>query len=160
MDIRIEENLVLMNFKANNRDEVITELAKLLWKEGCVKESFLNAVLEREKRYPTGLPTLPVAIAIPHTDAEHCLHSAVAIATLQEPVKFALMSDDTTTVDAKAVFLLSLDRSQERAVFLSNFSELIGNAGNLERVLNASTRSEVIKICVGVLDPDLGSRSE
>jgi len=63
-------------------------------------------------------------------------------------------------VDAKAVFLLSLNRSQDWAVFLSNFSELIGNAGNLERVLNASTRSEVINICVSVLGLDLGSKSE
>lgn len=160
MDIKIEENLVVINFKANNRDEVIIELAKLLKKEGCVKESFLNAVIEREKHFPTGLPTLPLAIAIPHTDAEHCLHSAVAVATLQEPVKFVLMGDGTTTVDAKAVFLLSLNRNQDRAVFLSNFSELIGNAANLERVLNARNRSEIIKICVDILNPDFGLKSK
>lgn len=151
MDIKIQENFVLMNYNAKNKEEVIGKLAGLLEYAGYVKKSFLNAVIEREKQFPTGLPTLPISVAIPHTDPEHCVQPAVAVAVLQNTVKFGLMGSDVKTVDVKIIFLLALNKKESQAVFLSKFSDLIGNADDLERILNAKNPSEIINLLEQVL---------
>jgi PTS system galactitol-specific IIA component len=144
MDIKIEEDLVLLNIKAKDKVEVISKLANLLRKEGCVKDSYLNAVIKREGIFPTGLPTIPQSIAIPHTDAEHCLKTSVAVATLEEPVKFGLMGDDINTVDAKAVFLLAVDNKEKQVMFLSKLFHIFDDSNSLVKILNAKKPKEIV----------------
>ncbi|TZE81500.1 PTS sugar transporter subunit IIA [Calorimonas adulescens] len=146
MDVKIDEKFVLNNYEAKNKEEVIMKLANILLQEGVVKDSFLRSVLEREKRFPTGLPTEPVKIAIPHTDAEHCNSSAIAVATLTEPVRFGLMGDDKETVDVRIIFLLALNKKEEQAIFLSKFSQFICDSKVIEEILLANDSSYVASI--------------
>lgn len=50
--------------------EVLQIIGKLLLEKGYVKESFGNALIEREEKYPTGLAMVPYPVAIPHTDPD------------------------------------------------------------------------------------------
>ena len=83
-----DENLVALNIAANTDLEAIDALANVMLKEGMVKDSFPNAVKEREKVYATGLELLDMGIAIPHTDPEHVNYPAMALGILENPVKF------------------------------------------------------------------------
>ena len=47
---------VLLNCEFASSEEVIKAIGKKLFKAGFVKESFINAAIEREKNLPTGLP--------------------------------------------------------------------------------------------------------
>ena len=54
-EIIISEDLVLVNETVQNSEEIIRKLGKLLLEEKYVKDSFVEAVLDREKIFPTGL---------------------------------------------------------------------------------------------------------
>lgn len=49
---------------------IISFMSERLAQAGYVDGSFCEAVLEREKKYPTGLKTKTHAVAIPHADPE------------------------------------------------------------------------------------------
>lgn len=87
--------------------EVLDRLAQDALAAGHVRPSFPAALLERERRYPTGLPT-EVPSAIPHTDPEHVLRPGVAVAALAAPVPFGQMGTPGTTVPVRLVVLLCL----------------------------------------------------
>ena len=85
MDAKLTLNKDLIYFfnEKVDRDEAMMKLASLLKNGGFVKESFEKAVLDREKIFPTGLPTKPIGVAIPHTDAEHVNKGAMAVGILR-----------------------------------------------------------------------------
>lgn len=91
------------------RDEAILQLASQLEEQGYVKATFGQACIEREKVFPTGLPTEPYGIAIPHTDCEHVNRGAIAVGILPETVQFQEMGClDDTFVDAHAIVVLAI----------------------------------------------------
>ena len=72
----------------------------------CIEPVFVTALLEREKEYPTGLPT-GVPIAIPHIH-DGCLRSFFSMAVLDTPVAFGCMGDPDETVETRLVFLFGI----------------------------------------------------
>lgn len=65
------EELIFLDEQFKTSDELFASICPKLLAGGWVKESFQEAVIAREKVFSTGLQTEPVAVAIPHTDAEH-----------------------------------------------------------------------------------------
>ena len=49
------EELIVLNLEAKDDKDAIRQLANRLFKAGYVKESFIEAIIEREANYPTGL---------------------------------------------------------------------------------------------------------
>ena len=81
----------LIHVKADRKEDVIWKLYEKLLQNGKVKENFYEAVLEREREYPTGLKFEKWEVAIPHVSPEYVLESTIAIAVLDEPVEFKRM---------------------------------------------------------------------
>ena len=73
-----EENVIIFSEQVTKR-QVLESLSSQLFASGMVKASFSGAVIKREEVFPTGLPTEPVGVAIPHTDSEHVLKNALAV---------------------------------------------------------------------------------
>jgi PTS system galactitol-specific IIA component len=72
---------IALHYAASDSKDVITHLGKLLFDAGYVRDSFVDAALDRESRLPTGLPLSgDVNAAIPHTEVEHVLKPGLAIA--------------------------------------------------------------------------------
>jgi len=61
------KGLVRLHQSYESSTDLISDMANLAKLQGLVDDSYLVAILEREKNYPTGLE-LPVSIAIPHID--------------------------------------------------------------------------------------------
>ena len=51
----LKPELVFFDFEATDRIDFFTKLGEKLKEGGYVKDSWLDAILEREKNYPTGL---------------------------------------------------------------------------------------------------------
>ena len=60
----IHKDLVFTNLKFDNKTETLNFLSKKLYEAGYAKESFPLAVINREKIFPTGLPTGIINVAI------------------------------------------------------------------------------------------------
>ena len=84
----LHQELISVGMEAADWEEVLTLLANRLFQAGYVRESYLQAVLNRERQFPTVLRTVEVAVALPHTEKEHVLKPAVAVAILAHPVTF------------------------------------------------------------------------
>ncbi|SCL92563.1 MULTISPECIES: PTS sugar transporter subunit IIA [Tissierellales] len=104
----IKKELIYLDTKAKNKEELLSKLSDILYEKGYVKESFKQAIIDREKIYPTGLPTLGAKVALPHTDTEHVIKPAILVSTLEKPVKFIEMGNGTTVLDVEMVFMLAV----------------------------------------------------
>ncbi|MEM3509572.1 MAG: PTS sugar transporter subunit IIA, partial [Nitrososphaerota archaeon] len=96
--------LVFPGIKAKDRDDLISKIGKVLIKEGYVKEGFIEAVIEREEKFPTGVES-EIPFAIPHAGYEYTIKSVIAIAVLNEPIVFGLMSNSSKLIFARIVVI-------------------------------------------------------
>lgn len=67
----LKPELVFFDFEATDRIDFFTKLGEKLKEGGYVKDSWLDAILEREKNYPTGLECTSISVALPHVDPQH-----------------------------------------------------------------------------------------
>ncbi|WP_347042277.1 PTS sugar transporter subunit IIA [Brachybacterium nesterenkovii] len=99
---------VIARLDAEDDQSVLAALAERLTAAGHVTETFAAAVRDRERQYPTGLPT-SVPCAIPHTDLRHVRRSGVAVATLARAVSFGMMgTSGEERLDVELVIMLVL----------------------------------------------------
>ena len=115
----LHEDLVLFDVEAADREELLTKLANVLREKGYVKDSYPQAILEREAAYPTGLNTKGVAIAMPHA-----VEAAILVARLKHPVTFKEMGGSGKDVQARLVFMLSVDDPEGHVIMLGKFMSI------------------------------------
>ncbi len=112
-ELTLSADLILVNQKVSSKEEIIQKLGDLLTEGGFVKDTYTKAVLDREIVYPTGLAARVTGVAVPHTDTEHVNRSAVAVATLTDPVIFNGMGAPKTEIPVHVVMMLAIhDKTQ------------------------------------------------
>lgn len=141
----LDKELIKLNIELGNSEDVIKELGKLMEKGGYVKETYVNAVLEREKIYPTGLPTDGICVAIPHTDSSHVNSSAVSIGILKREVEFGMMGDIDTKFNVGIVMLLAIDNPEAQVKLLQKLMTMVRDKELLIKLKNAASKEEVVR---------------
>lgn len=140
------KELVITGLDAEHRDDVFEALYSRLYKKGFVKESYLNALKEREKNYPTGLQLKNYNVAIPHTDPEHVIKPAIAVATLKKPVIFKNMANPLEDVEVNIVFMIALNEAHSQVKMLQQLVQLIQNDSLIEKIIWSKGGDEIIKL--------------
>jgi PTS system galactitol-specific IIA component len=141
-----EEN-VLVKVEAETKEEVIHLLIDLLVKNGAVRPEYYDVIMEREKKYPTGLPTEGVKAAIPHGFSKTAvLQSAVAVATLARPVMFKNMAGTGEDLPVSVVFLFAMPGEHEQAEELEKVMSIFSDGGRLSRLAAAGDPREAVDI--------------
>jgi PTS system galactitol-specific IIA component len=143
-EVTCTPDLILMGTEASSGEEAIRLLSRRLEQGGYVRPTFADAVLEREKTFPTGLPTEP-PVAIPHTDVEHCLKPAVAVAMLKRPVLFQAMGRGGD-LRVGVIFLLSITDPQAQVGWLGRLVQFFQKTGHLKELAEARSPGEVADI--------------
>jgi PTS system galactitol-specific IIA component len=82
--------------------------------------------------------------AIPHTDAECVREEFVAVITMQEPVTFYSMEDNTQQVKAQIIFVLGLNQPHAQLEMLQSLMGLLQNETVLSELLLATTENELV----------------
>lgn len=142
----LRTQLVRPGLAAAGAEEVLRSLARLLTDAGYTRPSYEDAVVERERVFPTGLQFEDIAVAIPHADPEHVLSAAIAIATLQRPVSFADMGDPAHLLEVEAVFMLAIPAGEQIVVVLRQLVDVFQQPGVLRRVQAAGDPEAVITL--------------
>lgn len=143
--IEISDELILVNKIVKSSSEIIEELGSLLTLRGYVKASYIQAVLEREEKFPTGLETHVMGVAIPHSDTNHVNRPAIAIASLNKPVIFRAMEDPGKEIEVIFVLMLAIANPKAVVHILRNIFLLLGNEKALTDLKNASKSKSSIK---------------
>ncbi len=117
-------DVIVIDGNAKDWKEAIKLTSKQLYKQGYVKESFFNACIEREEKFPTGLNSF-IPVAIPHTDSIHVNKQAICVLRLKEPVSFYSLEDATQTVKAEFIFNMALKRNEDQLKLLTAIIKIV-----------------------------------
>lgn len=133
-----------LQYNAKNTEDVLKRLGQLLYSHNFVKDTYLKGILEREKVYPTGLPSRGIPIAIPHTDPIHVKKSQIAVMTLENPVSFSMMGDPEVTLPVQIVFMLAIKDPKQQLQLLKQLMKVFQDEKLLQEIL-ASQDKEHLK---------------
>ena len=141
------KELVLLNYQAKDAEDVLKALADKLFEDGSVKETYFQAMLDRERLYPTGLPIDGIKVAIPHAEVEHVNYSAFAIATLPTPVKFGEMgAGPDSFLDVQIIMMLANADPEEQVKTLRKMVDLFDEPDSLDAIMAAKTTDDIVEI--------------
>lgn len=131
-EIKFDESQVVMIHEKLDQKEVFKKLADLLNEKGYTKDSYYEAICEREKAFPTGLYTEGINVAIPHCDVKNVNEAAICVGVLEQPAQFARMDDPEAMIDVQLVVMLAL-------------KEAHGHIGMLQKVISLIQNQEVVR---------------
>lgn len=141
--IYLDESLILTDLDVTDKEELLKMMGTNLMEKGLVKESFIKAIIEREKNYATGLPTKSVSVAIPHTDPEHVNKKAISLAILKKEVHFGIMGEKNAETPVKLVFMLAIDKKRSHVTFLQKLMEIFQNEEELNYLLSEENKTNI-----------------
>lgn len=150
--LNLDAACVQLNIQAEDWQNAIRKACQPLIENGYVKPGYPEDVIERELQWPTGLPTIPVAVAIPHAlKPDNVVKAQVAACRLTGPVKFTQSggSPDDEQVNVGLVFILALKDAKAQLNLLQKLMIAISDEKMLGGLLNASTSEEFSNIFNG-----------
>jgi PTS system galactitol-specific IIA component len=137
-DLIINPDLIETSLDVKDKEEAISILSRRLLEHGLVDEGFTNHIIEREKNYPTGLPT-SIPIALCHTEAQYVNQSALALATLKRPVTFQEMGSPEHELAVEVILILALKEPKDQVSMLRRIVTTFRNHETLATIRNANS---------------------
>jgi galactitol PTS system EIIA component len=150
-----DETLILKNIEADSFEKTLEIMGGNLYDLGIVKESYINAVIEREKTFATGLPTNGCSVAIPHTDIEHVNKKAISLGILKEPVEFGIMGEVSEKTPVKLVFMLAMDQIHSQLDLLQNLMRVFQNEEILTSLSSEESKTVIKELLLKQLNGTL-----
>ena len=132
-----KENLIFLDIDFADQFEFLDFIGTELNKKGYVKSSFTEGLISREKKYPTGLPAIPYAVAIPHCEPQHVITNTISIVRFKNPIRFLEMGTLDKEIFVKFAFVLTLDGKQQ-VVILKDLMKLFMDKGFMEKLCLAN----------------------
>ncbi|WP_297134348.1 PTS sugar transporter subunit IIA [Terrisporobacter sp.] len=143
---QLRDNLIFPELDAKDSSEIMEKVGRVFINEGLCKESYIQALINREGEFPTGIDVDGFGIAIPHTDVSHVNEAGIGIATLKKPVKFIQMGTDDEEVETKVIVMLAVDDPKKHLSMLQNILAILQDKNVLNELANAKEKTEIIKI--------------
>lgn len=143
-------DLIILNFEAKNKQQVIKELGNRVLQKGFITTDFIESVLKREDEFPTGLE-FEIPIAIPHI-GEHCNQSFLSFAILQKPVGFLPMDGSDKELPVEIVFLFGITNPQDQVEVLKKIIFAFRDGANLKRLKESKGATQAFEILNDMLD--------
>ena len=147
----VNEELVFVQESFGDYKEVIRYLSTHLREKGFVKQGFMNEVLKRELKNPTGLYLGDINVAIPHTEAKYVNKSGIAIATLKTPIKFRKMDDPEETIPVHIVFLIAVNNPKNYVKLLSKLTSSFSDKVFVKSLYSTRDSTEFVELIKNVI---------
>lgn len=139
--------------QAISKEEILTKIGQKLIAKNLVKQEFVREIINREKKYPTGLDlnaadkNAPFNIAIPHTERKYCNCKNIVVVKLKNEVIFNNMISPSEQVKVKYLFMILNNEADAQANILANIVDFINKPGTLHK-LNQFQDAEEIYNCI------------
>lgn len=145
----LNREMIFPHLEASDFEDVLRQLGGAATKAGYAKDTYADALVEREKEYPTALDVEGYGVAIPHTPVDHVLNTVIPVAVLKEPVEFIEMGSDDDPVKVQIIFMLTLAGKPGEHGHLDQLQRvlaIIQDTHVLERLLAAKDADEIMNI--------------
>jgi len=146
IDDILRQDCIIEALEAAGTEEALEKMGRLLYEKGFVKESFIQAIQEREKNYPSGLPMEGHKIAIPHTDAEHVERSVILFARLRTPLEFSVMGDPSQKIQVRLISMFALKEKKLIGDLLETLITSYQEDATLDAIIKAPDAAEMYRI--------------
>ena len=147
LDHFFDKNLVFC-LEADNQEQLFNQVATLLEEREIVTPTYREALIAREKSFPTGLDMeflgkdLP-NVAIPHTDIVHNLAEKVVVVRLEKPVTFHNMIAPDREVEVSLLFFIINNSSSSQTNILAQLMDFFTKNGNLDNLSKLANEDEL-----------------
>lgn len=142
----LDKALIFHDIDVKNWKDVMTKVGGTLIHEDYAKESYIEALIAREKEFPTGLDVDGIGVAIPHTDVTHVKKPGIAIAVLKNPVDFIQMGSDDDIVKVQLIFMLAVVDPSAHLERLQRILGIIQDTDILKKLLSVKDKNQIIEI--------------
>lgn len=116
---------VLHGVTAADDRGLLSRLGSMAIQRGWAREGYVEALLEREAAYPTGIATASARVALAHADPVWVRQAALLVAVLDEPVLFRSMENPSETIPIDTVFLMLIDKPESHLTLLRQLVNLV-----------------------------------
>ncbi|SYW05537.1 Phosphoenolpyruvate-dependent sugar phosphotransferase system, EIIA 2 [Oenococcus oeni] len=137
---------IFINKQYSDTREYFDDMYRYLFAEGKVNEQFLENIIKREKKYPTGLDTGVIKVAIPHTDFSNSNVTQLVVTTFKKPVKFKRMDDSDKSIPINIAIMILFNSAEKQPEMLQYIMNIVQNQNNLEAVLREKNKDEMKKL--------------
>ncbi len=144
-----DEKVISVGLQADDCYDALRQMSAMLYQAGYVKESYQEAIISRERIFPTGLPTGGVGVAIPHADACHVKASMIAVGILENPVRFKNITNAEVEENVKIIFMMAMNNSERQVKLLSAFMANLQDQKLLQQLTRAADVAAVAALLKG-----------
>ncbi len=120
----------------SDSQQALAHIGQEMVAKGVVHETYPQALLERERLYPTGIALEQHGVAIPHCDAIHAREPAIYLIVPNHPVTFQRADDDGEIAVSLIIALIVENPTAQMSLLRRLFSEL-QNPSTLDALLTA-----------------------
>lgn len=145
-DMAFGPELILLLDGVKDYQMVESDLANRLVKLGYAKDSYPQAIAEREIVYPTGLDVGGINAAMPHCDISNVNRAAICVGVLKNPVEWRRMDDQDATCKVSFVIMLALKEAHAHLDMLQKVVAFIQDQGLMTKIVAAANTNEVYQL--------------
>jgi len=138
MDI-IRLDSIQTNLEAKNWKEAVIKTGEILLKQGFVKESYIEAMVNNVEELGPYIVIAP-HIAMPHARPEDGVNeTSIAIVTLKKPLSFGHEKNDPV----KLILVLAAKDNEAHLETLANLMEILGDDTRLSNIIDSQSPEEL-----------------
>ncbi|MDY2777286.1 MAG: class II aldolase/adducin family protein [Collinsella sp.] len=143
-DTPLRRGLIRIDCDYRDRTEALLDMASRFVECGAAKRTYPDAIIARERVYPTGLPAQAFDIAISHCDSDQVNEDAIGVAVLKRPVEFEMMGGmSAEPLNVRVIFMLAIRDPKAQVPTLQKMMAVLQNKALLESVRDATSADEV-----------------
>ncbi|HHY94271.1 MAG TPA: PRD domain-containing protein [Firmicutes bacterium] len=143
---------ILLQRSFPDAQTLLSEVGRYLTRKRFARKGFAEALLEREARFGSALPT-PVPMAMPHAGPTFTRQPTVALVTLTEPVRFKLVENPAEEMGVRLVVLPVLALDELTGMRFHELLSALRKRKLARAVLNGQDPMEVIQLIGANLKP-------
>ncbi|WP_144744216.1 PTS sugar transporter subunit IIA [Enorma burkinafasonensis] len=139
----LKPELVFVDIDAEDTEDLFRQMQVRLDSMGYIKDNWLDAMLERERNYATGLQTPTIGVAIPHAD--NCVNKAyIAVIKPVKPVTFQPMGGIGDEVEAELVINLGIMREGGQVEMLQALMRIFMDDAAVVDIMAQNTPEDLV----------------
>lgn len=148
----LSKDLIFLDFEANSFEDFFEKMSDILMERGYVKEGWKEAILEREKNFPTGLDCEAIAVALPHVDPQYINKAYIAVTKPKAPIVFNGMAGTDPVSTQLIVNLGLLAHEEDQVAVLQAFLGIFMDADACKDILSQSDEAGMLSCLKGYIE--------
>jgi len=138
------DNLVFFDKEYKDFEDVLSHVMETLISENYAEKGFEEALLIREKDFPTGLQLDGYAVAIPHGGSQYVKKDFISMVTLKNPIFMNRMDDPAESLAVDILFIIGFGKSDTHLQCLKQLMGLIQDQKVIEDLKKGTSIMSVL----------------